>query len=339
MQLLNACGIRPALEQPTPSSTPFGPAGPDVTPLGSIAGAVVPTDSVSPTEAVSPTETPPSEPATPTSAPAYLAVASGTDDPEALVRSAVDALGGIGRFVPAGAHVLIKPNICVASHEYTLAATTNPWVVGALVKMCFEAGAGRVQVYDYPFNGTSVNAYADSGIAQQVAGAGGELEYVDNRKFTSMQLPNAQSLGSAAFYGEVIDADVVINVPIAKHHGTTGLTLGMKNMMGVVQNRSAIHNDIHRRIADLADFIRPALTIVDAVRIRIANGPAGFSLSDVRERNTVIASPDIVAADAYATGLFGWPDPNRLGYVKNGAARGLGRSDLENLAIQEIHLG
>jgi uncharacterized protein (DUF362 family) len=340
MQLLHARGIAPAVASGTPTNTPFVPSGPQVTNLGSIAGAVVHTETPIPDATAQPTGLPATVTAAPAAKPAYLAVARGGDDPEALVRSAVDAIGGIGRFVPSGANVLIKPNICVASHNYKLAATTNPWVVGALVRMCLEAGAGRVLVYDFPFDKSLAQAYTDSGIADQVAAAGGEMEYVDSGKFRSILLPGAQSLGSAAFYSEVIDADVVINVPIAKHHRTTGLTLGMKNMMGVIKNRDAIHaSDIHRRIADLAEYIRPELNVIDAVRIRIADGPDGWSPNDVRKVDTVIASADIVAADAYATRLFGWTDPNRLGYVKIGAERGLGRSDLENLKIEEITLG
>jgi len=340
LQLLSACGINPAATLVTPTYSPFVPGGPQVNNLGAIAGAVVPTGTLAPVEPAAATDLPLTETALPAAEPAYLAVARGSDDPEALVRGALDAIGGLGRFVPAGANVLIKPNICAADHDYTLAVTTNPWVVGALVKMCYEAGAARVKVYDYPFSGSSENAYASSGIAEQVAAAGGEMEYVVFGKFRTANLPNAQSLGSAAFYGEVIDADVVINVPIAKHHGTTGLTLGMKNMMGVISDRGAIHaGNMSQRIADLADYIRPELTVIDAVRIRVADGPAGWSPSDVRQINTVIASADIVAADAYATRLFDWTDPNRLGYVKNGAERGLGRSDLENLKIAEITLG
>jgi uncharacterized protein (DUF362 family) len=346
MQLLQACGIAPAVESGTPTNTPFGPAGPQLTKMGSIAGAVVPTDTQRPTdlpkatETPSPTAPPATDTAAPAANPAYLAVARGGDDPEALVRAAVESIGGMGRFVPAGSNVLIKPNVCTSNRAYDGAATTNPWVVGALVKMCFEAGAGRVRVFDFPFNGTCPQNYQTSGIAEQVLSAGGKLESLDWNKFIPAALPSARSLRSASFYSEVIDADVLINVPIAKQHGSAGLTLGMKNMMGVVRDRGAVHSaGLHQAIADLADFIRPELTIIDAIRILTANGPISSSWRDVRKMDTVIASADIVAADAYATRLFGWTDPNRLGYVRIGNEIGLGRSDLENLKIEEIALG
>ncbi len=337
MQLLQACGIAPAGETVTPTATPFAPIGPELTKMGSIAGAVLPTGTSLPSDTSTPA--PATETASPAAQPAYLAVARGGDDPEALVRAAVESIGGMGRFVPAGASVLIKPNVCTSNRTYDGAATTNPWVVGALVKMCFEAGAGRVRVFDYPFNGTCPQNYQTSGIAEQVLAAGGELESLDWNKFIPATLPSARSLRSASFYSEVIDADVVINVPIAKHHGSAGLTLGMKNMMGVVRDRGAVHSaGLQQAIADLADFIRPELTIIDAIRILTANGPISSSWRDVRKMDTVIASPDIVAADAYATRLFGWTDPNRLGYVRIGNQIGLGRSDLENLKIEELSL-
>ncbi|MBN1440478.1 MAG: DUF362 domain-containing protein [Anaerolineales bacterium] len=341
-QLLSACGIRPVEIPPTPSSTPFKPL-PPILDLSSIGKAVGPTDAAAPSATPEPT---PSATGTPTAAPqaAYLAVARGGDDPEALVRAAIGALGGMAKFVPSGANVLIKPNVCTSNHSYLDAATTNPWTVGALVKMCFEAGAGRVLVFDFPFNGYTPQNYTVSGIAEQVLAAGGELETLEAGKFCKAALPSGRSLRTAAFYGEVIDADVVINVPIAKHHSGAGLTLGMKNLMGVVQDRGAIHNDLQARIADLADFVRPELTVIDAVRILTSGGPIG-SRANVRVLNTVIASADIVAADAYAASrIFNayyavYSDPNRLGYVRIGAENGLGRSDLENLAIEEISVG
>lgn len=278
-------------------------------------------------------------------------MARGGDNPEALTRAAVNAIGGIGQFVPQGANVLIKPNACVV-RDYTYAATTNPWVVGALVKMCFEAGAGKVTVFDFPFGGSTAETYKASRIEEQATAAGAQMEYLDLSKFVKTDLPNGHSLKSAKFYSEVVNADVVINVPIAKNHSTTGVTLGMKNMMGTVYDRAnAIHADIYRRIADLADYVRPELTVVDAVRVLIDHGPQGGNKGDVREIDTVIASADIVAADAYACRLFAPLDPssdfyqkiltnpNNLGYVKYGAEWGIGRSDLGNLKIAEVNVG
>jgi uncharacterized protein (DUF362 family) len=345
MHFLQACGLSTATESPatpaTPSKTPFRPA--DLEPTAAVT-VVPPTEEAAvtlPTE----TPTPTVEPPTPYPEPAHLAVARGGDDPGALARRAVEAIGGMDRFVFPGAKVLIKPNICTSNYTYEYAATTNPWVVGELVKMCFETGAARVLVFDFPFNGSNPRNYYKSGIADPVLAAGGELETIDYNKFIPTTIPNPRSLPSAAFYSEATDADVLISVPVAKHHGSAGLTLGMKNLMGVIKNRPAIHEPIHARIADLANYLRPELTVIDAVRILIRNGPISNNANDVRILNAVIASADIVAADAYAASrIFSayyptYADPNHLGYVRIGAEMGLGRSDLDNVKIEEITIG
>ena len=276
-----------------------------------------------------PTETPASHP--------HLAVARG-GEPGTLVRQAVTALGGMQLFVNPGDEVIVKPNACVDYRTYEYAATTNPWVVGEIVRLCLEAGAGRVRVMDFPFGGDSESAYRRSGIQEQVHAAGGEMEPIRFLKFVETEIPNAIDLKKCQIYEDVLLADVVINVPIAKHHSLARLTLGMKNLMGVIRDRPYMHGNLGQRLADLASRVRPALTIVDAVRILRASGPTGGRLSDVQKLDTVIASPDIVAADSYAATLFGL-QPTDLSYIVSGLNMGLGRADLETMRIEEIAVG
>jgi uncharacterized protein (DUF362 family) len=263
-----------------------------------------------------------------------LVVARGSD-PETIVRRALAAIGGMENFVPRNASVIIKPNICVAYHTYEYAATTNPWVVAALVKVCLEAGARSVQVMDLPFGGTQQEAYAKSGIGEQVEAAGGEMVYMPSFKYFSADIPQGIDLKKTTIFGDVQKADVLINVPIAKHHGLARLTLGMKNLMGLIKDRPSIHSNLGQRLADLASLFQPTLTVVDAVRILVANGPSGGNLDDVKQMDTVIVSPDIVAADSYATTLFDMR-PEDIAYIPAAAAMGLGRSDLQSLKIEEI---
>jgi uncharacterized protein (DUF362 family) len=261
-------------------------------------------------------------------------VAHGSD-PETIVRRALAAFGGMEKFVPKDARVLIKPNICVAYHTYEYAATTNPWVVGALVKTCLEAGARSVQVLDYPFGGTPQEAYARSGIEEQVVAAGGEMVFMPDFKFLSTKIPQGLDLKKTQAFDDAIRADVLINVPIAKHHSLARLTLGMKNLMGLIKNRSSIHANLGQRIADLTSLFQPRLTVVDAIRVLMENGPTGGDLNDVKQMDTVIVSPDIVAADSFATTLFGL-SPEELDYIRAASTMGLGRSDLKNMRIEEI---
>jgi len=324
-QVLAACGMKPTDILPPTANLSTSTSEPLTTSLpASPAGEV---DTASPEAA---TESPTSLPA---EAP-DLVVARGSD-PETIVRRALAAFGGMEKFVPKNASVIVKPNICVAYHTYEYAATTNPWVVAALVKCCLEAGARNVQVMDFPFGGTAEEAYVRSGIAEQVQAAGGEMVFMPKFKYVNADIPQGVDLKKTKIFGDVLNADVLIDVPIAKHHGQARLTLGMKNLMGLVQNRSSIHANLGQRIADLTSLFRPTLTVVDAVRILMANGPTGGDLGDVKQLDTVIVSPDIVAADSYATTLFGMR-PEDIGYIPAAAAMGLGRSDLQGLKIEEI---
>jgi uncharacterized protein (DUF362 family) len=283
-----------------------------------------------------PATTPGNAPAAPSGTPDLVVARQG--QPEALVQQAIDALGGMKRFVSPGDNVVIKPNICVAYHTYEYAATTNPWVVGALVKLALEAGASKVSVFDYPFGGTAQEAYTRSGIAEQVQAAGGQMLDMPAFKFINTDLPNATDLKKAKIFEDALNADVLIDAPIAKTHSLARLTLGMKNLMGLIYDRQAIHRSLGPRLADLASFLRPDLVVIDAVRILTANGPTGGNLDDVKEMDTLIASADIVAADSYAAGLFGMK-PGDLAYITAGAAAGLGQSDLSQVKIQELNLG
>jgi uncharacterized protein (DUF362 family) len=248
------------------------------------------------------------------------------------------AIGGMARFVQAGDDVIIKPNICVDYRTPEYAATTNPEVVAALVELCLAEGARRVRVMDMPFAGTPQTAYARSGIADAVKAAGGSsLEVMNPAKYRETAIPEGRDLKSCSVYQDLLSADVVINVPIAKHHSLARLTLGGKNLLGVVENPGLLHANMGQRVADLISLFRPALTVIDAVRILVANGPSGGDLADVRQMDTVIASHDVVAADAYAATLFGLSGSD-ISYVRAAADRGLGTLDLSSIDIQEISL-
>lgn len=263
-----------------------------------------------------------------------LAVVRGTP-PARITRAAVDALGGMRRFVSRGDVVVVKPNIgWDRTPEY--AANTNPEVVAAVVRLCLEAGAKRVKVFDRPVSDAR-RTYRQSGIADAAGAAGAVVTFVDDRKFKDMRI-NGLTLKTWPLYTEAIEADKVINVPIAKTHGIARLTLGMKNWMGVMGGwRGRIHQRIDESLVDLAMFIKPALTILDAVRILTASGPQGGDLADVKLLNTVVAGTDAVAVDAFGATLFGMK-PADLGCVRVGHQARLGSMDLAGMNIKRIAL-
>jgi uncharacterized protein (DUF362 family) len=267
---------------------------------------------------------------------AYLAVARGPD-PKAITRAALAAVGGMGRFTKSGDSVILKPNICVDYRSYEYGATTNPQVVAALVELCLEEGAKRVRVMDLPFGGSPESAYAMSGIADAVKAAGAEMEVMNRAKFRNTEIPEGRDISSWPVYQEILNADVVINVPVAKHHNLARLSLGAKNLLGVVLKANQMHVNLGQRTADLMSLVRPTLTVVDAVRTLMAHGPTGGNLGDVRLTNTVIASHDMVAADAYAATLFGLTGKD-IAYVSAAGEMGLGTLDLASIKIEEIAL-
>ncbi|UCG77430.1 MAG: DUF362 domain-containing protein [Nitrospirota bacterium] len=263
-----------------------------------------------------------------------LAVVVG-QDPAAMTRSAIDALGGISKFISRNDIVVVKPNMAW-DRTPELAANSNPEVVATVVKMCIEAGAAKVKVFDRTVNDPR-RCYVQSGIGPAVSKLGADLKHVDERKFRDMTI-NGRAMKKWPLYTEVIEADKVINVPIAKHHGLAQLTMAMKNWMGVMGgSRRRIHQNLDQSLVDLSMFLRPTLTVLDAVRILINNGPQGGALSDVRLTNTVIAGVDQVAVDSYGASLFGMKGRD-LGYVRIAADSGMGVMDLSGLNIKKITL-
>lgn len=258
-----------------------------------------------------------------------VAVAEGRDY-ALITRRAVDALGGMKRFVKPGNVVVIKPNIGW-DRKPEQAANTHPLVVRALAKEALRAGARKVKVFDRTCNDER-RCYVSSGMASALEDLRQvELKYVEPERFQTVLLPGTGK--EWELYGEAMHADVFINVPVAKHHGLTGLTLAIKNMMGIMGgNRGGIHGNIENFLADVNSLRRSNLVVVDATRILTAHGPQGGALEDVRVLNKVIASTDIVAADAYATTLFGLR-PEAITTTVAAYKRGLGEMNLNKIKV------
>jgi uncharacterized protein (DUF362 family) len=262
-----------------------------------------------------------------------LSVAEGTDAFDTTVR-AIELLGGMGDFVPRGGSVLIKPNIGW-DRRVEQAATTHPEVVRALVQVSLEAGASKVIILDRTCNDAR-RCYRTSGMFDMVNGISNRsvnLEYVKNNRFRIIDIPKGIDIRQWPVYEEALAADVIINVPIAKHHSISRLTLGMKNLMGLLGgNRGVFHRGIGQKLADVTSAITPRLTVLDATRILVRNGPTGGRLEDVRILNRVAASADPVAIDAYGSTLFGM-SPRDLPSIVAGHRMGLGEMDLGRIRI------
>ena len=262
-----------------------------------------------------------------------LGLAKG-EDYMALVGRVLTSLGGMGNFVRPGDRVVVKPNIGWDSTP-ELAANTNPVVVATLVRMALEAGAKKVKVFDRTCNDPR-RCYVQSGIEAAAKAAGAEVSFVDERKFRDVKIPGGVAIQSWPLYIELLEADKIINAPIAKHHGLAKLTLSHKNWMGMMGgDRGKIHQQIDQALVDLSLVIKPCLVLLDAVRILTDHGPKGGNPADVKKLDTVIAGVNQVSIDAYGATLFGRTGAD-LGYVVNGAKRGLGVMDLSRLAIRRL---
>jgi uncharacterized protein (DUF362 family) len=247
----------------------------------------------------------------------------------ALTRKAVEAAGGMSKYVSEGDNVALIPNIAWArAPEY--AANTHPDVVKTLTEMCFEAGANQVEVFCHPCNTPKVT-YEISGISEAANDAGAYLHFLTESDFEEVDVPDAIWSKKAKVAKALLNADVFINAPVAKHHGLSKLTLIQKNLMGIVYNRGVMHKNIHPELVALQKAFPADLYIIDCTRILLRNGPSGGNLNDVKEVKQVVAGVDPIAMEAYVATLFE-KDPASIGYIKQGAEAGLGTMDWASCA-------
>ncbi len=264
---------------------------------------------------------------------ALLVKAQGSNYPH-LVGDAIQALGGMKKFVNPGEVVVVKPNMAW-DRTPELAANTNPVVVRQVVELCLEAGAKQVKVLDNSCDDAR-RAYESSGIKAAVEGLKDPravVEYVDERRFVELNIEKARALKKWYFYKDILEADRFINIPVAKQHSESRVTMCLKNMMGAIGGwRGRIHVGLHQNIADMNLLLRPDLHVLDATRIMLRNGPKGGRLEDVAVKNLLFAGTDPVALDAYGAGLFGLK-PEDLGYVVKAHQAGRGEMDLTKIKV------
>lgn len=269
--------------------------------------------------------------------PSDFSVARGTDltAPADLVRRAVEALGGMGRFIARNDIVVVKPNIGW-DRTPLQAANTNPDVVAEVVRLALEAGARKVVVTDASCNDPG-RCFTRSRIWARAHAVGAEVVLPAEHRFRTMRL-RGEVLDEWPVYRTLVEADKVINVPVAKHHNLARYTGAMKNWYGSLGGRrNRLHQSIDLSVADLATFMRPTLTVLDGVRVLLRNGPQGGNIDDTRRMNTVAASTDQVAVDAFGCTLIG-QRPENLPYLAMGEGRGIGTPRWNTLRPREIAL-
>ncbi|MFO7659039.1 MAG: DUF362 domain-containing protein [Bacteroidales bacterium] len=250
---------------------------------------------------------------------------------------AIASLGGMTNFVKKNQTVVVKPNIGWDTPPEN-AANTNPQLVGRIVEHCFRAGAKTVYVFDNTVNEWT-RCYKNSGIEDAAKKAGATVVTGKSEShYQAVNIPKGKVLKNAKVHELILQSDVFINVPTLKTHGGTKLSISMKNLMGIVWDRRFWHeNNLQQCIADFTTFKKPDLNIVDAFRVLKRNGPRGVSIADVVEMQYQIISPDIVAADAAASKVFGI-EPDQLAHIPLATDLGSGISNLEKIRINRISM-
>ncbi len=263
-----------------------------------------------------------------------LAVVKG-DDPALITRKAVEIVGGMKKFISKDDVVVVKPNIGW-DRVPELAGNTNPDVLAEVVRLVLAAGAKEVKVMDNTCNDAR-RSYIRSGIKGAAEKAGASVDYMDERKFVKTKVGGGV-LKNWPVYKEIMEADKIINVPIAKHHGLSKVTLGMKNWFGAIGGRRRLlHQSIHQSMVDMSDFFKPTLTIIDAYRVRFANGPQGTNPNDVRLEKTIVAGVDPLKVDAFSVTLLGH-QPMDLQFLKIAAAGNKAKLDLNKYNIKKVNV-
>ena len=256
------------------------------------------------------------------------------------IADGLDALGGISRFIKQDALVVLKPNLSFPAPP-KWAVTTNPEVVAKVARLCIDAGARKVLVVDYPMRSPE-KCWKRTGMEAALS----ELSVVtpmllhSQRQFQPCEIPTGKEIKQVEVAKIINKADCVINLPVAKSHSDTFVSLALKNLMGLIWDRIYFHDqaEIHQAIADLATVVKPHLTILDATRALTTGGPEGPGV--VEELDTLVISTDMVAVDAYGVELARWNKRKMTAedvpYIKMAHQMGLGEMDISKLKVAEF---
>ena len=266
----------------------------------------------------------------------YDLVAIKGGEPDKMFDRAMEAMGGMRKYVKPGQKVVVKPNIGwdVVPEK---AANTNPKLVKRIIEHCFEAGAKKVYVFDHTCDEWR-KCYDSSGIEKAAKEAGATVAPGHTESYyQKVDVPKGEVMKDAKEHELILESDVFINVPILKDHSSARMTIAMKNLMGVVWDRGFWHrNGLHQCIADFVSYRQPDLNIVDAYRVMRRNGPRGVSIDDVTTMKYQIISDDIVAADTAAAKIY--PSDEKVPHIQMAAKKGYGQADLSKLKIGRLKI-
>ncbi len=264
-----------------------------------------------------------------------LVVQVSGESPYAITKKAIETLGGMSKFIAKQDIVMVKPNIGW-NRTIEQAANTNPEVLKAVIESILNAGAKKVIVMDNSCH-KAADTYRRSGIQEMAKKLGAEVRFSDENRLKTHNF-NGEKLKKWPVFKDHLDVDKFVNVPILKHHGSAGITIGMKNLYGILGgNRGKLHRNMGINISDLGYGFKTTLTIVDAFRVLKRNGPVGGRLSDVEMKKTVIASQNIMETDVVATHLFG-ANPEQFDFLTAAFRKKMGNIDLTKINLKTLKI-
>ena len=196
----------------------------------------------------------------------------------------------------------------------------------------------RIHLVDFCVSDRIMVLRPQDGALEAIKGTEAKLFRPKPADYKSVEVPKGKICTEAKVERDLMEADCLINMPVAKHHSGATLTISMKNWMGAVDNgtRRAWHrNGLHQCIADLSTFLKPHLVVIDATRIMLDHGPQGPG--KLAHPNEIIFATDPVAADTYAASLFK-KTPDDVPYIKIASEMGIGCCDIKKIKVERVEV-
>jgi len=246
------------------------------------------------------------------------------------VREAVDLIGGMSSLVSNGDKVLIKPNF-IREEPSFVGTTTNIEVVQAAVDLTKEAGAQAIVGEASGNQYDTEDIYRNLGLRESLNDV--EVLDLDRDEIVDVRIKGARALKEVGVARTALEADFIVSVPVLKTHMTTQITLGMKNMMGVLPQREKwkMHiSGLHQAIVDLNRLVKPGLVIIDGTVGMEGLGP---TIGTPVRMDLIIAGTDVVAVEAVGAAVMGYSPPE-VKHLMLAGQQGLGVNQIERIEIR-----
>lgn len=262
-----------------------------------------------------------------------IVVVHGNDIPK-MIAAGIEKMGGWGKFFKEGKKVAIKPNLAWKSTPEQ-GGNTHPDIIRAVILAAEKAKVKQIVIPENTCH-SERETFPACGILDAIKGTGAKLYRPKGNDYVSVEVPKGKICKKARVTRDLIEADCLVNIPVAKHHGGAMLTLSMKNWMGAIDNRTRQgwhRQGLHQCIADFSTYLKPTLIIIDATRILLDRGPQGPG--PLAHPHEIIFATDPVAADTYAASLFG-NKPKDVPHIELAAELGVGCADMEKIRVERV---